>query len=95
MKTAWRALPFDQVLCTWCRVAALSLGGPASQIAVMHRILAAEKQWISEQRFLHAQNYCMRLPGPEVQQLATYVGWLSHGTREGIAAEVRSCYLAF
>src|SRR6476620_8620244 len=69
---------------TWVRVALLSFGGPAGQIAVMHRILVEEKRWISEQRFLHALNYCMLLPGPEAQQLATYVGWLMHGTVAGL-----------
>jgi chromate transporter len=71
---------------TWVRVALLSFGGPAGQIAVMHRILVEEKRWISEQRFLHALNYCMLLPGPEAQQLATYVGWLMHGTFGGLIA---------
>jgi chromate transporter len=71
---------------TWCRVAALSFGGPAGQIAVMHRILVDEKKWISEHRFLHALNYCMLLPGPEATQLATYIGWLLHGTRGGLMA---------
>jgi chromate transporter len=70
----------------WLRVAALSFGGPAGQIAVMHRILVEEKRWISEARFLHALNYCMLLPGPEAQQLATYVGWLMHRTLGGIMA---------
>src|SRR5436190_17847854 len=70
----------------WSRVAALSFGGPTGQIAVMHRILVEEKRWISEERFLHALNYCMLLPGPEAQQLATYVGWLMHRTRGGILA---------
>src|SRR6476620_9291384 len=70
----------------WLRVAALSFGGPAGQIAVMHRILVEEKRWISETRFLHAWNYCMLLPGPEAQQLATYVGWLMHKTRGGLIA---------
>ena len=70
----------------WARVAALSFGGPAGQIAVMHRILVEEKRWISENRFLHALNYCMLLPGPEAQQLATYIGWLLHGTRGGLLA---------
>ena len=65
---------------TWMRVAALSFGGPAGQIAVMHRILVEEKRWIAEERFLHALNYCMLLPGPEAQQLATYIGWLMHRT---------------
>src|SRR5512140_2463107 len=70
----------------WLRVALLSFGGPAGQIAVMHRILVEEKRWISETRFLHALNYCMLLPGPEAQQLATYVGWLMHRTLGGIMA---------
>ena len=70
----------------WVRVAVLSFGGPAGQIAVMHRILVEEKRWISEQRFLHALNYCMLLPGPEAQQLATYIGWLMHRTPGGILA---------
>jgi chromate transporter len=70
----------------WLRVAALSFGGPAGQIAVMHRILVDEKKWISESRFLHALNYCMLLPGPEAQQLATYIGWLMHKTRGGLLA---------
>ncbi len=83
-----RTLPFGEALRTWCRVAALSFGGPAGQIAVMHRILVDEKRWISEERFLHALNYCMLLPGPEAQQLATYVGWLLHGTRGGVVAGV-------
>jgi len=66
------------------RIAALSFGGPAGQIAVMHRILVEEKHWISEARFLHALNYCMLLPGPEAHQLAVYVGWLMHRIRGGI-----------
>jgi len=70
----------------WIRVAALSFGGPAGQIAVMHRILVEEKRWISEARFLHALSYCTLLPGPEAQQLATYVGWLLHGTRGALLA---------
>jgi chromate transporter len=73
-------------LKVWLRVAALSFGGPASQIAVMHRILVDEKKWISEARFLHALNYCMLLPGPEAQQLATYIGWLIHRTSGGLIA---------
>lgn len=71
---------------TWARVALLSFGGPAGQIAVMHRILVEEKRWVSENRFLHALNYCMLLPGPEAQQLATYIGWLLHGWRGGLVA---------
>jgi chromate transporter len=73
---------------TWARVALLSFGGPAGQIAVMHRIIVDEKRWISEERFLHALNYCMLLPGPEAQQLATYIGWLMHRTIGGIIAGV-------
>src|SRR6476661_5222203 len=71
---------------TWMRVAALSFGGLAGQIAVMHRILVEEKRWISQELFLHALNYCMLLPGPEAQQLATYIGWLMHRTLGGIMA---------
>jgi chromate transporter len=65
-------------LRVWLRVAALSFGGPAGQIAVMHRIIVDEKKWVGESRFLHALSYCMLLPGPEAQQLATYIGWLMH-----------------
>ena len=75
-----------QAFRVWLRIAMLSFGGPAGQIAVMHRILVDEKRWIGEQRFLHALNYCMLLPGPEAQQLATYIGWLMHGVRGGIVA---------
>jgi chromate transporter len=70
----------------WARIAALSFGGPAGQIALMHRILVEEKRWIGEARFLHALNYCMLLPGPEAQQLATYIGWLLHRTKGGLIA---------
>ncbi len=81
------ALPsFAEATHVWLKVAALSFGGPAGQIAVMHRILVEEKRWISESRFLHALNYCMLLPGPEAQQLATYIGWLMHRTAGGIVA---------
>jgi chromate transporter len=72
----------------WAKVAALSFGGPAGQIAVMHRILVEEKKWIGEERFLHALNYCMLLPGPEAQQLAIYIGWLLHRTRGGLVAGI-------
>ncbi len=72
----------------WARVAMLSFGGPAGQIAVMHRIIVEEKRWIGENRFLHALNYCMLLPGPEAQQLATYIGWLMHRTLGGVIAGV-------
>nr|WP_304504963.1 chromate efflux transporter [Defluviimonas sediminis] len=70
----------------WARIAALSFGGPAGQIAVMHRILVEEKRWLGDDRFLHALNFCMLLPGPEAQQLATYVGWLMHGVRGALVA---------
>lgn len=70
----------------WARVALLSFGGPAGQIAVMHRIIVDEKKWAPESRFLHALNYCMLLPGPEGQQLATYIGWLMHRTLGGLIA---------
>lgn len=71
---------------TWWRIALLSFGGPAGQIALMHRVLVEEKGWIDEQRFLHALNFCHLLPGPEAQQLATYIGWLLHGVRGGLIA---------
>jgi chromate transporter len=79
-------ISFAEAFRVWLRVALLSFGGPAGQIAVMHRILVEEKNWISESRFLHALNYCMLLPGPEAQQLATYIGWLLHRTAGGIMA---------
>ena len=72
----------------WTRIALLSFGGPAGQIAVMHRILVEEKRWIGDDRFLHALNFCMLLPGPEAQQLATYVGWLMHRTAGGLLAGI-------
>jgi chromate transporter len=77
---------FRDALRIWMKIGLLSFGGPAGQIATMHRILVDEKRWIGEQRFLHALNYCMLLPGPEAQQLATYVGWLLHRTWGGIVA---------
>lgn len=79
-------IPFPEAVRVWARIAALSFGGPAGQIAVMHRILVEEKRWIGEERFLHALNYCMLLPGPEAQQLATYIGWLLHRTKGGLVA---------
>ena len=83
---AGHGVSFNEAFRVWLRVACLSFGGPAGQIAVMHRILVEEKNWISEGRFLHALNYCMLLPGPEAQQLATYVGWLMHRTAGGLMA---------
>ncbi|MBR0964356.1 chromate efflux transporter [Bradyrhizobium diazoefficiens] len=83
---AGHGISFNEAFRVWLRVACLSFGGPAGQIAVMHRILVEEKNWISEARFLHALNYCMLLPGPEAQQLATYIGWLMHRTAGGLVA---------
>jgi chromate transporter len=83
---AGHGVGFREAFRVWLRVAALSFGGPAGQIAVMHRVLVDEKHWVSESRFLHALNYCMLLPGPEAQQLATYIGWLMHRTAGGIMA---------
>jgi chromate transporter len=83
-----RAIPFGEAMRVWARIALLSFGGPAGQIAVMHRILVDEKGWIGERRFLHALNFCMLLPGPEAQQLATYIGWLMHGVRGGLVAGI-------
>jgi chromate transporter len=80
------SVSFREAIAVWAKVAALSFGGPAGQIAVMHRILVEEKRWIGENRFLHALNYCMLLPGPEAQQLAVYVGWLLHKTKGGLVA---------
>lgn len=79
-------VPFSEAMKVWARVAALSFGGPAGQIAVMHRIIVEEKKWIGEQRFLQALNYCTLLPGPEAQQLAIYIGWLMHRTKGGLFA---------
>lgn len=79
---------FGDAFRVWARVAALSFGGPAGQIAVMHRIIVEEKRWIGEDRFLHALNYCMLLPGPEAHQLAIYIGWLLHKTRGGLVAGI-------
>ncbi|MGJ7901188.1 chromate efflux transporter [Lysobacter sp. 1R34A] len=79
---------FGQALRVWAKIGALGFGGPAGQIALMHRELVEKRKWISEPRFLHALNYCMLLPGPEAQQLAVYIGWLLHRTRGGIVAGV-------
>ena len=79
---------FPEALRVWAKIGFLSFGGPAGQIALMHKELVEDRRWISETRFLHALNYCMLLPGPEAQQLATYVGWLLHGWRGGVAAGV-------
>jgi chromate transporter len=81
-----QSIPFHEAFWVWVKVAIYSFGGPAGQIAVMHKILVEEKRWVSESRFLHALNYCMLLPGPEAQQLATYIGWLLHKTKGGLVA---------
>lgn len=81
-------VPFREAVGVWMRIGLESFGGPAGQIAVMHRVLVEQKRWISETRFLHALNYCMLLPGPEAMQLATYVGWLMHRTLGGLIAGV-------
>jgi chromate transporter len=81
-------VPFRDALRLWVQVGLNSFGGPAGQIAVMHRLVVDERRWVSEARFLHALNYCMLLPGPEAQQLATYLGWLLHGYRGGLVAGI-------
>ena len=79
---------FGEALRTWFKIGCLGFGGPAGQIALMHRVLVDEKKWVEESRYLHALNFCMLLPGPEAQKLATYVGWLLHGLRGGLAAGI-------
>ncbi len=79
---------FREALRVWLRIGLLSFGGPAAQIALMHREVVEERHWISDARFLHALNFCMLLPGPEATQLATYLGWLLHGVKGGVAAGV-------
>jgi chromate transporter len=80
------AVAFAEALRFWLKLGFISFGGPAGQIAIMHRELVEQRRWISERRFLHALNYCMLLPGPEAQQLATYIGWLMHRTWGGVVA---------
>ena len=82
------AVPFPEAVWTWFKIGCIGFGGPAGQIALMHRILVDEKKWVDEARYLHALNFCMLLPGPEAQKLATYVGWLLHGTRGGLVAGI-------
>ena len=79
---------FREALRVWIKIGLLSFGGPAAQIATMHRIVVEEKRWVGQARFLHALNFCMLLPGPEAQQLATYLGWMLHRTRGGVAAGI-------
>ena len=86
-KTAERPnISFGEAFMFWLKLGFISFGGPAGQIAIMHQELVERRRWISEKRFLHALNYCMVLPGPEAQQLATYIGWLMHRTWGGIVA---------
>jgi len=80
------SVSFGAAARVWLRIGLLGFGGPAGQIALMHKVVVEEKRWIGEERFLHALNYCTLLPGPEAQQLATYIGWLLHGTRGGLTA---------
>ena len=78
----------DQAIYVWLKISLLSFGGPAGQIAVMHRLLVEDLKWVSEKRFIHALNFCMLLPGPEAQQLTIYLGWLLHRIRGGVLAGV-------
>ena len=87
-KAPLHGITYAEAFKVWVKIAMLSFGGPAGQIAVMHRILVEEKKWVSEERFMHAMNYCMVLPGPEAQQLATYIGWLLHKTLGGLTAGI-------
>src|SRR5688572_15301011 len=81
-------VPFAAAVRAWFLISLQTFGGPAGQIAVMQRTLVEERRWIGQQRFLHALNYCMLLPGPEAQQLAIYIGWLLNGTRGGLVAGI-------
>ncbi|MBP8168701.1 MAG: chromate transporter [Azonexus sp.] len=82
------AVSFWEAFRFWLKLGFISFGGPAGQISVMHQELVDKRRWLSEGRFLHALNYCMVLPGPEAQQLATYIGWLMHRTWGGVVAGV-------
>src|SRR5215211_2476455 len=84
--SARRRVSFAEALRFWVKLGFISFGGPAGQIAIMHRELVERRRWLGEERFLHALNYCMLLPGPEAQQLAIYIGWLLHRTPGGIVA---------
>src|SRR5580765_7165917 len=79
---------FGEAFLVWLKIGCINFGGPAGQIALMHRTLVDEKKWVDEARFLHALNFCMLLPGPEAQKLATYLGWLLHGVRGGLSAGI-------
>ncbi len=80
------AISLREAFLFWLKLGFISFGGPAGQISIMHQELVERRRWISERRFLHALNYCMLLPGPEAQQLATYIGWLMHRTWGGVIA---------
>ena len=84
------SVSFKEAFAVWMKIGFLSFGGPAGQIGLMHKMLVDERKWISNDRFLHALNYCNLLPGPEAQQLAIYIGWLLHGTKGGLAAGLLS-----
>src|SRR5687767_6822922 len=79
---------FEEFFKVWLKIGCVNFGGPAGQIAMMHRVLVDEKKWVDEARFLHALNFCVLSPGPEAQKLATYIGWLLHGVRGGLAAGI-------
>src|SRR5450432_1969131 len=79
---------FGEFFMVWLKIGCINFGGPAGQIALMHRIVVDEKKWVEDARFLHALNFCMLLPGPEAQKLATYIGWLLHGVRGGLTAGI-------
>src|SRR4051812_42387641 len=79
---------FREFFKVWLKIGCVNFGGPAGQIAMMHHIVVDEKKWIEESRFLHALNFCMLLPGPEAQKLATYIGWLLHGVRGGLVSGI-------
>lgn len=79
---------FAEAFNVWLKIGCINFGGPAAQIALMHKVVVDEKKWVDEARFLHALNFCMLLPGPEAQKLATYLGWLLHGVRGGLAAGI-------
>jgi chromate transporter len=86
--TATQGPSIQEAFWFWLKLGVISFGGPAGQISTMHEELVEKKKWVSEENFLHAMNYCMLLPGPEAQQLATYLGWLIHRTWGGIMAGV-------
>jgi chromate transporter len=83
-----RTPTFGEFFKVWLKIGCVNFGGPAAQIAMMHRVMVDEKKWVEEARFLHALNFCMLLPGPEAQKLATYIGWLLHGARGGLVAGI-------